>query len=141
MKKILYILLPVIVLVLGLAYYIFYTAQLPDLFVINEKSNIPVVKCPTGWDSYLKSFRADYPVATEIAKNIQSTKIRPQTPIELSFNRKPSRVEVTMIKDETEKKLENSKEIISPKESGTYVYVVWAYWKQGEIFYVFKVDI
>lgn len=141
MKKILYILLPVIILVLGVACYVFYTSQLPDLFVINEKSNIPVVKCPAGWDSSLNSFRADYPIETEIAKDIQSTKIKPNTPIELSFSRKPNRVEVTVIKDEARKKLDDSKDIISPKESGTYVYVVWAYWKQGEIFYVFKVNI
>lgn len=140
MKKITALLIWLLLLLSSIS-YISYTSRLPDLKVFYNKTNVDVLKCPVGWDSFIRSFRADYPMPLELSKYINDTKVKPESPLYMKFNRKPDKIEINIWKNKSEKYEVKDNIIIVPKEKGTYIFEIWGYWKQGEILYILKVEV
>lgn len=138
MKKLILILIVLIIVAAGV--YI-YESQIPDATVTYDGIKVEALKCPLGWDSFGRSFRASYPTPDILVKDINSTLVKPQSLIDFSFSRRPQKVEVRLWNVKPESYNYDHGRIIMPKEKGTYVFEILGQWKRGQVIYVFKVEV
>ena len=118
-----------------------YSSQIPDLKITHQNIKVEVLKCPFSWDTLLSSKRTDYPAPPELAKEVSAITVEPQSILEFSFNKKPDSFEVSLWNEKSEKYQSNSNGIAVPNMKGTYVFDVIAHWNNGQVLYVFKINV
>lgn len=118
-----------------------YNSQIPDLKVTYQNTKIEVLKCPFSWDTLLNDKRWDYPTTPVLAKEISAAAVEPQSVLDFSFSKKPDSFEVTSWDEKSEKYKSNSNGIVTPNEKGTYVFAVIGYWENGQVLYIFKINV
>lgn len=141
MKKkfllILSILLALIVIGINL-----YNSQIPDLKLTQGINEIKILKCPYSWNTLFKHEKRNYTTPFELTHTFSPLLVRPNTILNLNFNRKPNNFEITLWRSNTSAKVQITSSIIcTPLEKGIYVYRIDAYWKQGVVAYLFKINV
>lgn len=116
-------------------------SQVPEIKMTYNDEKVEVQKCPFGWDSFMRSFRADYPTPDILAKDLHATVVKPESNLDVKFSRKPNVVDVKLWDDQSYSYNYDYGKITVPKEKGIYIFEVWGFWKQGEVLYVFKVEV
>lgn len=140
MKKKLIIAAIVIVIAL-VSCFLIYDAQIPDLKVEYKNTQIEVIKCPLGWYTLFRGTRWEYPAPPEIAKSISAVTVEPNAVLELSFSKKPKSYNVSSWNESREDYPNEENSIKVPAEKGTYIFDVIGHWDNGEVMYVFKINV
>lgn len=135
------LLIVVSVLIALLIIIIAYSSQIPNLKITHENTKVEVLKCPFYWDTLLSSNRTDYPAPHELAKEVSATTVEPQSILDFSFSKKTDSFEVYLWNKKSEKYQSNSNGIVVPNKSGTYVFAVIGHWTNGQVLYVFKINV
>ena len=118
-----------------------YSSQIPNLKVTHQNTKVEVLKCPFSWDTILSSKRTDYPAPPELAKEVSATTVEPQSILDFSFSKKPESFKVSLWNEKSEKYQSISNGIVVPNKKGTYVLAVIGYWNNGQVLYVFKINV
>lgn len=140
MKKKL-ILAAIIIVIVSVVGFIVYDARIPDLKVEYKKTQIEVIKCPFGWDTLFRGARWEYPALPEIAKKISAVTVKPEAVLELSFSKKPKSFNVSLWNESREDYPNEENSIKVPAEKGPYIFDVIGHWDNGEVMYVFKINV
>ena len=118
-----------------------YRSQIPDLKVTQQNTKVEVLKCPFSWDTIFSHRRWDYPTPPELAKEVSAATVESQSTLDFSFSKKPERFEVSVWGEKSEEYQNTSNGIVVPDMKGTYVFTVIGHWKNGQVLYVFKIDV
>ncbi len=78
-----------------------------------------------------------------MAKEHKQTVVSPNEEIKIDFKKEPKTIEVEQwIDNENTGNIEvKTNSILAPKEKGKYVYNVLADWNQGDVNYVFSIEV
>ena len=128
----------IVVLFIGVSIY---NSQIPNLKITYKNSKVEVLKCPFSWDMLLSGKRWDYPTPPELAKRLNATTVEPQSGLDLAFSKKPDNFEVALWNEKSERYKSDNNGIVVPSEKGTYVFAVIGYWRQGQVLYIFKINV
>ncbi len=137
-KKILIVVFIAIALFISITIY---RSQIPDLKIVHQNTKIEVMKCPFSWDTLLSSHRWDYPTPPELAKEMNAITVEPQSILNLSFTKKPKSFNVSLWNESSEEYPSNNNKIIAPTDKGTYIFAVIGYWDNGQVLYIFKINV
>lgn len=118
-----------------------YRAQIPDIRLTCNGSEINSIKCTFSWSTLFSSKKADFPTPPELAKTINGADLKTNSLIQINFNKKPESMEITQWSENSAKYLPAGQAIGTPNEKGTYVYCIIGHWKQGQVAYIFKVNV
>ena len=121
--------------------FITYTAQVPDITVMHKYEKLDIVKCPLVWKSVTHAVFASYPSTDILAKSLIPIIVKPKSVLDLKFSRKPSEITVVQWNGTSKIYHNDFDKVIVPKEKGIYIFEVWGHWKQGEVFYIFKLKV
>ncbi|WBW96566.1 hypothetical protein [Oceanirhabdus sp. W0125-5] len=120
----------------------------PKLTVTVDNKSITGVLGTYSWtvdngDGTETSIQSDSEAPPELAKDQKEPlNIKPSSSIILNFKNEPKEYIVTLWKDNIKNKQEViDGEIIAPEEKGSFVYEVFATWKEGTAYYAFSVNI
>ena len=141
MKKKLLIVASIIISLFIIIIIIAYSSQIPNLKVTHQNTKVEVLKCPFSWDTILSRKRWDYPTPPELAKEVSATTVESQSILDLSFSKKPESFEVSLWNEKSEKYQSISNRIVVPNKKGTYVFAVIGHWNNGQVLYVFKINV
>jgi len=115
--------------------------QIPTLKITYQNTKVEILKCPFYWVTPLRKNRTDYPAPPELAKEVSATTVEPQSFLDFSFSKKPDSFEVSLWNEKSEKYQSNSNGIVVPNMKGTYVFDVIGHWNNGQVLYVFKINV
>ncbi|MDP4153435.1 MAG: hypothetical protein Q8865_08390 [Bacillota bacterium] len=119
----------------------------PELKILYKDKSVEAIKGTYSWASInlngAKTFTtADCSAPPELVRNSVPMTVSANSPLSLSFSKKPSKTEVRIWHDNDiiKQQLVNGK-IIIPEQKGKVIYEVIGTWKNGTVYYTFLVNV
>ena len=119
-----------------------FIAQVPDLDVNKDESDIEVKKGSYCWQSKVRAICVDTISPEDMLEGIEPTKVKFGDTLVLAFSTKPNSVRSTIY--ETEQLLDYDIEsglLEVPEEKGIYIVNVLGGWDNGAVPYVFTIEV
>ncbi|ASN05633.1 hypothetical protein [Virgibacillus necropolis] len=144
-KKFFTIIIVIGLIITGLFIFVPFKSEPPTPTVTAGGTTIPTTEGSYCWDGLFSAQCVDkvYTGPLDMAKEHNPTVVSPNEEIKIDFKKEPKTIEVEQwIDNENTGNIEvKTNSLLAPKEKGKYVYNVLADWKQGDVNYVFSIEV
>ena len=144
-RKILTVIIILGFIVLGAFVIVPFRSEPPIPLVTAGNKEIPTTQGSYCWEGLFSAECVDkvYTSVLDMAKEYQPTVVSPNEEIKMDFKKEPETMVVERwIGNEHKETIEvKNSAIVVPNEEGSYIYHVLGYWKQGDVDYVFMIEV
>ncbi|WP_010530531.1 hypothetical protein [Lentibacillus jeotgali] len=144
-KKSFTIIIVIGLIITGVFIFVPFNSEPPTPTVTAAGTKIPTTQGSYCWDGLFSAQCVDkiYTGPLDMAKEHKQTVVSPNEEIKIDFKKEPKTIEVEQwIDNENTGNIEvKTNSILAPKEKGKYVYNVLADWNQGDVNYVFSIEV
>jgi hypothetical protein len=125
--------------------FIFYRYHIPDVHIKYYKANVHVAKIPLRWgfitppETILKKYSA-----LDSVKNFYAIPVYPESMLTFIFEKQPDHYEIYLWKGSqmiNYVPIDSGLSIVVPSKGGSYIFTIRGLYSQGEVDYVFWVDV